>query len=353
MACNRFAASDAMADLDLDSLLAPLQDDAPCGADLEYDAAFLALEAAGAGKPEQQFGDTIIPAEEPDWHAVHEQALALAKRTRDLRVAVWLVRAGARLQGLGAAIDGLALIRGLLEQQWAHVHPQLDASDHDDPTMRLNALQPLTSVMAGIADLRAASLTGQRGGPRVRDVELALGNADPMGEESVPSPEGLMAGLSAQAANDPAFAARLHEALPTVQGIVAAIESPLGAGQGPDFSPLLRLFKPLAAAAGQLQGQGGDVAAVSDDATGAPAAGFGGVAVGAVSAPGTIASRDDAVRALQRVCDWIERHEPSNPAPLLIRRAQRLMSKSFLEIMRDLNPEGVHEIEKLAGTTSE
>ncbi|HEY1398097.1 MAG TPA: type VI secretion system protein TssA, partial [Roseateles sp.] len=61
----------------------------------------------------------------------------------------------------------------------------------------------------------------------------------------------------------------------------------------------------------------------------------------------------DAVRALQRVCDWIERHEPSNPAPLLIRRAQRLMSKSFLEIMRDLNPEGVHEIEKLAGTTSE
>ncbi|WP_431052892.1 type VI secretion system protein TssA [Roseateles sp. L2-2] len=342
-----------MADLDLDSLLAPLQDDAPCGADLEYDPAFLALEAAGAGKPEQQFGDTIIAAEEPDWHAVQEQALALAKRTRDLRVAVWLVRAGARLQGLSAAIDGLALIRGLLEQQWAHVHPQLDASDHDDPTMRLNALQPLTSVMAGIADLRAASLTGQRGGPRVRDVELALGNADPMGEESVPSPEGLMAGLSSQAANDPAFAARLHEALPTVQGIVAAIEAPLGAGQGPDFSPLLRLFKPLAAAAGQLQGQGGDAAAAADDAAGAPAAAFGGVVVGAVPAPGTIASREDAVRALQRACEWIERHEPSNPAPLLIRRAQRLMSKSFMEIMRDLNPDGVHEIEKLAGTTSE
>ena len=355
MACNRFAASDAMADLDLDSLLAPLQDDAPCGADLEYDPAFLALEAAGAGKPEQQFGDTIIPAEEPDWHAVQEQALALARRTRDLRIAVWLVRAGARLQGLGAAVDGLALIRGLLEQQWAHVHPQLDASDHDDPTMRLNALQPLTSVMAGIADLRAASLTGQRGGPRVRDVELALGNADPMGDESVPSPEGLMAGLASQAANDPAFATRLHDALPTVQGIVAAIEAPLGTGQGPDFSPLLRLFKPLAAAAGQLQGQGVDAPA-ADVAAGAPAggvAGFGGAAVGAVAAPGTIASRDDAVRALQRVCDWIERHEPSNPAPLLIRRAQRLMSKSFLEIMRDLNPEGVHEIEKLAGTTSE
>ncbi|MBB3293163.1 type VI secretion system protein ImpA [Mitsuaria sp. PDC51] len=343
-----------MADLDLDALLAPLQDDAPCGADLEYDPAFLALEAAGAGKPEQQYGDTVIPAEEPDWPAVHEQALALARRTRDLRVAVWLARAGARLHGFGAALDGLSLIRGLLERHWAHVHPQLDASDNDDPTMRLNALQPLVSGTAAIADFRAASLTGQRGGPRVRDVELALGNADPIADESVPSPEGLMAGLAAQAANDPALAARLHESLPIAQGIVAAIETQLGAGQGPDFAPLLRLFKPLAAAAGQLQGQGGEAVAAPVDGASAPAGlAVGAVVAGAVAAPGTIASRDDAVRALQRVCEWIERHEPSNPAPLLIRRAQRLMSKSFLEIMRDLNPDGVHEIEKLAGTPSE
>ena len=32
---------------------------------------------------------------------------------------------------------------------------------------------------------------------------------------------------------------------------------------------------------------------------------------------GVIASRDDAMRALQRVCEWIELNEPSNPAPLL------------------------------------
>ena len=38
---------------DLESLLAPLSDDAPSGSDLEYDSAFLALQQAGAGKPEQ------------------------------------------------------------------------------------------------------------------------------------------------------------------------------------------------------------------------------------------------------------------------------------------------------------
>jgi len=52
---------------------------------------------------------------------------------------------------------------------------------------------------------------------------------------------------------------------------------------------------------------------------------------------------------LQRVSEWIERNEPSNPAPLLIQRAQRLMKKNFMEIIRDLVPEGLGQIEKLAG----
>lgn len=344
-----------MADLDLDTLLAPLQGDAPCGADLEYDGAFLAMQQAGAGKPEQQYGDTVIPAEDPDWSAVHEQALALSLRTRDLRVAVWLVRSGARLHGYAAVLQGLSLIRGLLERHWPHVHPQLDADDHDDPTMRLNALQPLVSDIAVFADLRAASLTGQRGGPRLRDVELALGNAEPMTDEPVPSAQGLLEGLAAQAANDPAFAARLQDGVPTVQAIQAAIEAQLGQGQGLEFSQLQRLLKPLAVAGAQLQGQATPAGQGADGATGPDADAAPARAAIAAPAfnPAAINSRDDAVRALTRVCEWIERHEPSNPAPLLIRRAQRLMSKSFMEIMRDLNPEGVHEIEKLAGTPSE
>jgi len=69
-----------------------------------------------------------------------------------------------------------------------------------------------------------------------------------------------------------------------------------------------------------------------------------------VSRPaGAIQSREDAIRTLQRVSEWIERNEPSNPAPLLIQRAQRLMKKNFLEIIRDLVPEGLGQIEKLAG----
>ena len=68
---------------------------------------------------------------------------------------------------------------------------------------------------------------------------------------------------------------------------------------------------------------------------------------------GSIATRDDALKALDRVCEWIERHEPTNPAPLLIRRAKRLMTKNFMDIIRDLAPDGVSQVELIAGKDAE
>ena len=81
--------------IDLDSLLTPLSDTRPGGEDLAYDPQFMALERAGAGKPEVQYGDRTYPSEPPDWPTVVDLALELAQRTRDLRLAVWLVRGGA------------------------------------------------------------------------------------------------------------------------------------------------------------------------------------------------------------------------------------------------------------------
>jgi type VI secretion system protein ImpA len=66
-------------------------------------------------------------------------------------------------------------------------------------------------------------------------------------------------------------------------------------------------------------------------------------------ASGDIRDRDDAARQLERICLFFERTEPGNPAPLLIRRAQRLMNKSFVEIIQELAPESEQQIRHLAG----
>jgi type VI secretion system protein ImpA len=333
-----------MPDFDVESLLSPLAGDAPCGADLEYDPAFLALQDAGNGRAEQQYGDTVIAAEGPDWPAVSVGALQLAERTRDLRLAVWLARSGARLEGWAGAVRGLQLVRGLLERHWDQVHPQLDASENNDPTARLNALMPLVHL-EGLADLRAAELTGARGGPTVRQVELASGRAELLPDEAMPTAQALDEALAAAVARSPALVESWQAGLAAVQGIESVIDRHAPA-QGPDFAPLRRLMQHVADAGRQATqalaaaGQDGQAAAPNGSASAAaPMAG--------------INSREDAMRALTRVCEWFERNEPSHPAPLLIRRAQRLMSKNFIDIVRDLVPDGVSQIERLAGIGNE
>ena len=69
----------------------------------------------------------------------------------------------------------------------------------------------------------------------------------------------------------------------------------------------------------------------------------------ASASSGEINSREDVIRILDRACQYYERHEPASPVPLLLRRARGLVHKDFLEIMRDLAPGGVQDVEKIKG----
>ncbi len=324
----------------LESLLSPLSAESPCGADPEYDPVFLALQDASAVKPEQQFGKTVIAAREPDWASVHQQARALVERTRDLRAAVLFTRSGARVEGLSGAVRGLQLVRGLLERYWDDVHPRLDASAGGDPTARLNALSALSHPSAGLADFRTASLTGLRGGVTMRDIELAIGHAEPLPGEAVPTEEGVMQGVQSALAAQPQIAQQMLEVSDASLALTACFEQRLDATATPDLEALQRLLKRVANTARRATGVAAEAAgpgASADDPRPAPA-------------QGTLSSREDVIRLLERACEWIERNEPTNPAPLLIRRSQRLMTKNFVDIIRDLVPEGVAQIEKLAGS---
>lgn len=340
-----------MALIDVDTLLVPLGESDPCGSDLEYDSAFLALEEAARSKAEQQFGDTIIPAEEPDWRKVQNLSGELATRTKDVRVAVHLLRSSTRMQGLGAAADGLRLIHGMLTQYWDHVHPMLDADDDNDPTMRLNALAPLVDGGGFIADVRKSNIVAGRGALTGRDLELSSGKVQPFSGETVTPPAGVAQALRDAEAQQPGLLAALSAMADTVAAIDAVVTEKATIS-GPEFRPLRQLLQIISDAAKQAGATAEDLAAAGD--VGGDASATGGAAhMAVVTTAGVLRNRDDAVQALEKVCEWIELNEPSNPAPLLIRRAQRLMSKNFMDIIRDLVPDGVDQIAKLAGVPSD
>jgi type VI secretion system protein ImpA len=336
---------------ELRPLLVALSDATPCGNDLEYDPQFLELEQAGNGKAEQQYGDTVIPAKPPDWPAVLELAGALARRTRDVRVAVWLLRASARVRGWAGAVMGLQLLDGLLSQHWAQVHPQLDASDGNSPLLRLSALSPLTpqeSPYPGpphvLNDLRETRLlASDRSSPLVRDIELGLRAAEPLAGELVPTQDGIVGAVAALLARHSELASQMQAGLEAIDGIVATLAAHLPAADMPDLAQMRKLLAAVARAAQLALGNAAPLDDAGANATAAP-----GLLMPA-AVPGTINSREDVSRTIDRLCDWLEHNEPSHPAPLLLRRAQRLMNKSFLEIIRDMAPDGTDQVVRLAG----
>jgi len=68
---------------------------------------------------------------------------------------------------------------------------------------------------------------------------------------------------------------------------------------------------------------------------------------------GTIQSPEDVLRAIDKICEYYERAEPSSPVPLLMKRARKLVRKSFLEIIQDLNPDGMGQIQVISGPPDE
>ena len=335
--------------LEVDKLLAPISELEPAGLNLEYDPAFSALEKAATGKAEQQIGGTIVPGEPPEWNAVAEQALALLARTKDLRVAVRLAEASASRHGIAGFSEALSVVRGLIDRYWAVVHPQLDPDDDNDPTMRVTALSAL-STQPVFAALRSSPLLSSRSlGP----VSLHDFGVDPSGKLEADKADAAKVQAAFTESDLPTLEAALAGILAAQEalgGIETALQS-LAGSQGPDFTGLTRIFfqarqllEPRVVQR-RADERGSDAAAPGDGngAAGQPEA--------ARTFRGDIVSREDVIRALDKICAYYERNEPSSPVPLLLQRCKRLVTLSFVEILKDLAPDSMKQIEMVAGKT--
>lgn len=333
------------ADNKIAAWLQPLPDDAaPCGPDLEYDNDFLALQQAAAGKPESQFG----AAEPPDWRGVSEMCDALFERTRDLRVAVYWLRAGVHLQGYGLLGSGLKLINGLMEMHWDAVHPLPDPDD-GDPYARVNTLTLLREIDGLIGDLRESRIVEDRaiGVVDGRMAEVALGLSPVRSGETERSRDQLSLMLADFLPKAPGLRTQCAEAAAQVKRLMSLCQERLGADNSPDFRPLWALVSgivtllPAEAVAEVLE----------DEVDGASAAGGGGASGGGArrGLSGSVTSREEAVRAIDLVCEYLERAEPANPAPLFLRRARQLINHNFLQLMKVLAPDSLAEVARVVG----
>ncbi len=335
----------------IETLLSPISEALPSGDDLEYDAAFTALQADAQPKAEQQFGDTLIAAVEPEWRDLTVRATDLLKRSKDVRLGVLALRAATHTQGVEGFSLGLTLLVGLVDRFWDTLHPQLDTEDDNDPTMRMNALAPLSDSSMVLRDLHDCVLGTSRavGAIRVRDIAIAYGKLTASGKDPAYSlPQVTDALLDIYSATPKVFHLAIGAAA-LAQQLEALIEAKTGRGDQIDLKPLRTLTHLLRTVC-----QATVTAANPQAAEAAEAEADGNIAPGAARAAGgpmrgEISTRQDALQMLDKVIAFLEKTEPGNPAPMLIKRAKRLVGVSFIDIMNDLAPDAINSIQNITG----
>ena len=332
--------------MNVETLTTEISAESPAGEDLEYDPDFGELERSAQGKAEQVMGDEVVEAEPPDWRSVLQQAEALFDRTLDLRVGVLLARAGLNTGGLAGLADGLHVMRRLLENHWDTVYPVLDADDDNDPTIRVNTVANLADENGLLKDLQLMPIVSARMAGRfsLRDVRIANGDIQaPADEDAVDSTIVNAAFMEADLDEMIEHASRTVEALEHAQAIDAAFNERVGAANGPDLQALFTHLDEI----NRIYSTNLNARGVGVEADGAEGD-EGGESQGSPIS-GDIRSREDAIRMIEKICLYFERHEPSSPVPLLLNRAKGLISKDFLEILRDLTPDGVSQAETIRG----
>lgn len=336
--------------MDLDAWLAETIVDAPCGPDLEYDPEFLSFEQATRGKAEQQFGDTVIAAEGPDWRAVERRGASLFMRTKDLRVSAQIVRAWVHIHGIRGLADGLAFTRALLDRQWDFVHPRLEIDGEYDALPRANALAVLGDFEGLVSDLRQANLLQITGYTvSVHDAESILtclqgAATDPQGLGR----EQLVNILGKEFAAGNSVLCALQDARADLEVIRSLCLERMGPEFAPDLAALSGLLDLLA------RPLGGASTEEVDEGTDDPHFGAEVSPMALGGRPGSeVHSREDALRALDLVRSYLERSEPTNPAVLFIRRAEKMMTMGFMDIIRELAPDSVGQLEMITGAKRE
>jgi type VI secretion system protein ImpA len=319
--------------MDVEALLKPLSDAAPCGPDLEADPLAGVQWGELQFKAEGEKKDGIV--QPPRWSELQKEAMAMAGRWKHLRLGVILLECAAQLEGFSGFRDGLQVLRGWCTDFWDTVHP---AGEEDD--LR-DFRPPLIDALRGPAFLfrlsqipLAQSLGGTFG---FGDYESAK-NADTADSDAANHARLVLGTFgSSPTSQHQANLAAISEALEHVRAIEDVFDEKFGVGYGVDLADLRDLLSRMIRALEPLASSGGH--APGADAGPATA---GGMAVqvshGAQASfsSGAIASRQSAIAALESVIRYFEQEEPSSPVPYLLRRAQRCVGKSFMELIDEL-----------------
>jgi type VI secretion system protein ImpA len=118
---------------DFAGLLEPISSEQPAGANLYYAKEFDEIKDARRQDDTAPWGLWEHEVKTADYKLVARLAeAALASKTKDLRLAVWLAEAWIYREGTAGLVSGIRFLHALLDKFWDSIYPQIEDGDFED-----------------------------------------------------------------------------------------------------------------------------------------------------------------------------------------------------------------------------
>lgn len=322
-----------------DDLLNPIAGDNPAGADLRYDPIYDKIKEARREDDDAPQGEWQHPRKLADWPLVIKLAgEALATRTKDLQLAVWLGEAMLRREGFGSFRATLDVTRGLIDRFWDHVYPVVEDGDAEMRAAPLEWLGlklevPVKSVPLNRAGHSYFQYAEARSIGTEQDADADAAKRARR-EEAIAARKPTIEEFEKAFAETPKvwvkqLASDVDATLASLQSLDDLSREKFG-DAAPSFLKLRDVLQEEQRVVGQLLAkkleqdpdpvQAAPVAAAADGAAGAA---LGGAADGGRLLSAEPADRNDAASRVISAARFLRRTEPLSPAAYLMLRALR------------------------------
>ena len=347
--------------MDIETLLRPISDSAPCGDDLSFSNEFDTIaQMRREDDPTLPQGEFVTELKVADWRGVADLCESLmATRSKDLRIAGWLVEAWTHLHGFAGLADGLGLLDALCTQYWPQVHPQLDDGDqelrignlawaigHTENLARIAPLLRNERASLGLVAIEAARTRSAASTPAETQGDATPLAADDLTRIQRETPRSFLTDNLAQA----------NRALAALNGLQATLDELLG-DDAPGFVAARRTIESAAHAAKRYARDGGalDTETTGDDAAQAASEEARNVIARAGAMPhehaGPVQTRAQALQQLRTVAEFFRRTEPHSPVAYLADKAAQWGEMTLHDWLRAVMKSGttLEQLEELLG----
>jgi type VI secretion system protein ImpA len=342
---------------DLETLLTPAEGESRAGVDLRRDdspqSLYLRLRdartEARAVERKMERGDLdVSPAQwQQQWRDVRKLATEALGQAKDLEVGCWLTEALLRDSGLSGLTAGVKLMTGFVEGFWDEVYPLPDDEGIATRLAPIAGLNGESGAGTLIQPLQRLPLFTRPDGAALEFWQYERSERIVQAADEAGRQQRIAAGAipfevveNEAAAAGKAHFVKLREAAIVAgeawRGLGDALDARAGA-DAPPTSAVRELLDKITKIAERFAG--GEVAteAPAGLASEAAVSSAGSAAASpALSSPGSIATREDALRTLLDVAEYFRRTEPLSPLAYTLQEAARRARLNWPQLLEEI-----------------